>query len=178
MSALTPESCRQNCVIGVDPGSHYIGVAVVRNDFKLAYSGVITATGANSKRRVLSFYRHAIKLTRTYHPTYLAIERSLRLDTHEVEVMQWLIGALFTIETLKIHNGVSPAIRLYDSIDVMEGVITGRRSNKKGVRHSVQKILGCRFDTPIEKNGYAGGHDSDAAAVAIYHLKVERGEDE
>lgn len=169
------DSEQEQCVVGVDPGSHFVGLAVVTDKMRLAFSNVVTADGLDPKQRVLAIYRCVRRLVHEYHPAYVVVEQTKSAVHNErVEFMNWVVGALFLLEDMRVHGAVSPRIYQYDPIEVARSFLADDRIGKLHIRKAVEQILGCKFDTPILKRGRTGGHDSDAAAVALYHLIKEQ----
>jgi Holliday junction resolvasome RuvABC endonuclease subunit len=140
---------------------------------ELLYSTIIVSDVNCQKTRVINTHRHITSLVRKHHPTHVAIERPKLIADENTETMHWLVGALYLLETLRIQGGVSPLVEQYESLDVAKS-LAGDKFGKDGVRCAVEKLLGCKFASSISRSGRAGGHDSDAAAVAIYHLRRER----
>lgn len=153
-------------VLGVDPGTAAVGLAVLRRGSppSVVWAGTLhTPPGLSSERRLRRLHEGVAKAIRDHGPAAVALERLLW--GRNTESAMAVAQASGVIMLAAAEAGI--AVEQYAPLEVKMAVTGVGNASKEDVRRSLSRIL--RMEGVPEQPDAA-----DAAAVAACHLQQSR----
>jgi crossover junction endodeoxyribonuclease RuvC len=154
-------------VLGVDPGTAAVGLAVVQRGTsrpRVLWAGTLrTPAGLASERRLRGLHDGVVTAIREHTPGAMALERLLwGRNTQSAMAVAQACGVIMLAAA---EAGIP--VEEYAPLEVKMAVTGVGNASKEDVRRSLSRILGMEA-VPDEPNA------ADAAAVAVCHLQQSR----
>jgi len=154
-------------VLGVDPGTAAVGLAVLRggpSHLRVLWAGTLrTPAGLASEQRLRRLHDGVVRAIREHGPGAMAVERLLW--GRNTESAMAVAQASGVIMLAAAEAGI--AVEEYAPLEVKMAVTGVGNASKEDVRRSLSRTL--RIDgVPDEANA------ADATAVAVCHIQQSR----
>ncbi|MGB9734729.1 MAG: crossover junction endodeoxyribonuclease RuvC [bacterium] len=149
-------------ILGIDPGSHTMGWAVVeseQNKYKHIGSGVINTQGISDiARRLRLIFDEVTKIIDTYEPDALAIETVFFSKNQKSSFV--LVQSATSAMLAAVNHGLS--VNEYQPMMIKKALTGYGRADKEQVQFMVKKLLNINTRMIMDR--------SDAIAVALCHI--------
>jgi crossover junction endodeoxyribonuclease RuvC len=155
-------------VLGIDPGLHRTGYAVVEYNNKdphLKEAGVLTTKEKDSLQvRLKSIYDSVQEIIEEFHPDLMVVENLYSHYSHPLTsvIMGHARGIIFLCAA---HRNLP--VTCYAATRIKKSVTGNGRASKMQVQRSIKSIM--RLETLPEPDDVA-----DAIAVALCHIEAGR----
>jgi len=155
-------------IIGIDPGSHYLGLAVVSSKGDFIYSETIRVSSKLSETERLSYIKNRIQsfLRQILYSSqfgFYKISNVLYEDPHAqnslvAKILSQVIGVVAT----KIYEETGVEAKPVSSIKARANLGLRKNANKDEVRKKILEII-----KKNEKSNNLSQHEIDAIAIAL-----------
>ena len=154
-------------VLGIDPGTHKMGVGVVNakgSDLEMVYTGAISPKRSDPISKRLAFLFDGLtEVMQEWRPTEVAIEepfagRNVKaaMAIGHAQAIAMLVAARFTLD-----------VALYAPSQIKQAVTDHGGSSKEQVQEMVRILLNLD-ETPASSDA------ADALAIAICHINASQ----
>ncbi len=154
-------------ILGIDPGSRFLGLGIVGDSGGglnyLWHDTLNISRVRETKDKLVAVYRSVLKAVEDFHVDVIAVEKAYGgKDYHASELLNQVRGIVMLVAGL---SGVD--VFEYPPAKVKK-IVTGNGRAEKG---EVAKILELTFSMEFGKDRYDA---TDALAIAVCHYYVSR----
>jgi len=151
-------------VLGIDPGTHRTGWAIVEPDgprFRNVHTGVISSKEETLDGRLLEIYRGVVEVIEKFKPTDMAVENIFFARFPQAALK---LGHVRGVVMLAAAGMGLPVAEYPPAL--VKRAITGRgRADKSQVAKLLAALCGWRTLPPVDA--------TDALAVALTHARMQ-----